>query len=60
MPCGQRAFAKYFIGKMAVAVHLALIVSATHRRLVGQLNAFTGILKVLLLGVFGGLNLPTS
>ena len=46
---------------MVVAMYLALIVSATHRRLVAELNAFPCVLKVLLLEVFGGeLSLTTS
>ena len=46
---------------MVVAMYLALIVSATHRGLVGKLNAFPSVLKVLLLEVFGGeLSLTTS
>ena len=59
MPCGQRASSIYFIGMMVVAMYLALIISATHCGLVGKLYAFPSVLKVLLLEVFGGLNLAT-
>ncbi len=59
MPCGQRTSAIDFIAMMVVAMYLALVVSATHCRLIGKMNAFTRILKVLLLEIFGWLRLST-